>query len=195
MSTQPDKIQTTNAALCWPDGVPATLPAQDRADIEELYARFAWGLDLADEELLLSAMADDGCFDHLWQGKAVGHQAILEHVRNLWTEKLDWWYGRQHVFNQFIMETRDEGVRVRCFWQIVQANFDYGNRFVFGIGTRDDRVVKRNGRWVFLSVVVNAWSAVDQVPWRGADKKMARPPNNSPPADTRPFFVQSKDPW
>ena len=49
---------------CWPEGVPKNLPAQDRGDITELYARYAWGLDLADEELLLSAVAEDGTFDH-----------------------------------------------------------------------------------------------------------------------------------
>ena len=57
---------------CWPDGVPANMPAQDRADITELSARYAWGLDLADEEMLLSAFAEDSEFDHLWQGTAKG---------------------------------------------------------------------------------------------------------------------------
>ncbi|MGI4878463.1 MAG: nuclear transport factor 2 family protein, partial [Janthinobacterium lividum] len=66
---------------CWPDGLPATMPAQDRGDITELFARYAWGLDLADEEQVLETFADDGEFDHLWQGKAQGHDAIREHLR------------------------------------------------------------------------------------------------------------------
>jgi len=180
---------------CWPEGVPKNLPAQDRGDITELYARYAWGLDLADEELLLSAFAEDGTFDHLWQGKATGHAAIIANARSLWNDRQHWWYGRQHLFNHFIMEPRAEGVRVRCFFQIVQLNIDYGTNFVFGIGTRDDKLVRRDGRWVFFSLFVNAWTAADQVPWRGERKMVQRPRHQADPADCRPFSVQAKDPW
>ena len=132
----------------WPDGVPKNLPAQDRTDIENLYARYAFGLDLADEELLLSTFAEDGVFDHLWQGQAKGHEAMLANFRKLWYDRQHWWYGRQHIFNTFVMEPNADGVRVRCFYQILQFNADYRTNFVFGIGTRDDQLVKRNGQWV-----------------------------------------------
>ena len=52
------------------------LTAEDRLEIMELYARYAWGIDLADEEMAMSVFADDGWFDHLWQGKVQGHDAI-----------------------------------------------------------------------------------------------------------------------
>jgi hypothetical protein len=66
--------------VCWPDGVPTLAPAQDRAEVEELFARYAWGIDLADEEQVLDTFAEDGEFDHLWQGKASGHDAIRAHL-------------------------------------------------------------------------------------------------------------------
>lgn len=172
---------------CWPEGIPQTMPAQDRGDITELYARYAWGLDLADEELLLSAFAEDGSFDHLWQGKATGHEAILLNMRSLWYDRQHWWYGRQHIFNHFIMEPNEAGARVRCFFQIIQFNADYRTNFVFGIGTRDDQLVKRNGRWVFYSLFVNAWTELDQVPWKGERTMVPRPQHKQPPAETRPF--------
>ena len=180
---------------CWPHGVPVTMPAQERGDITELYARYAWGLDLADEEILLSAFAPDGQFDHLWQGQSKGHEAIMRSMDELWNQRQAWWYGRQHLFNHFIMEPSEEGARVRCFFQILQFNVEYRTNFVFGLGTRDDRVVKRDGKWVFWKLHVNAWTAADQVPWKGDYSINNRPPNPSPPADTRPFFMQSKDPW
>ena len=122
----------------WPSGVPATMPAQDRADIMDLYARYAWGLDLADKEMLVSVFAEDGAFDHLWQGTSKGHEAILEKMDELWNRRQHWWYGRQHLFNNFVMEPHENGARVRVFFQILQFNVEYKTNFVFGIGTRDD---------------------------------------------------------
>ena len=43
----------------WPNGVPERMPAEDRAEIEELFARYAWGIDLADEEQAIATFAED----------------------------------------------------------------------------------------------------------------------------------------
>ena len=134
------------------------MPAEDRAEIEELFARYAWGIDLADEEQAIATFAEDAEFDHLWQGKVSGHAAIRENLRKLWYDRQHWWYGRQHLMNHFIMDPLPEGARVRCFFQIIQWNADYKTNFVFGIGTRDDRLVKRGGRWKFYRLHVNAWT-------------------------------------
>jgi hypothetical protein len=150
--------------------------ADDRAEIVELYARYAWGLDLADTDMLLSAFAEDAEFDHLWQGKVKGHAAILQNMRELWNDRQHWWFGRQHLFNHFIMERRpDAGVAVRCFYQIVQFNVDYGTNFLFGIGTREDVCVQRGGRWVFKSLFINAWRSQADVPWKGEVRLVGRP--------------------
>ena len=53
------------------------LSALDRLEIQELYSRYAWGIDLADEETAMSTFAKDAWFDHLWQGRVQGHEAIL----------------------------------------------------------------------------------------------------------------------
>lgn len=37
--------------------VPGRVSAEDRAEIIETYARYSWGLDLADPQMLLSAFA------------------------------------------------------------------------------------------------------------------------------------------
>ena len=183
------------SGICWPDGVPAIMPAQDRTEIEELYARYAWGLDLADEEQVIGTFAPDAEFDHLWQGTVGGHEAIRKNLRGLWYDRQHWWYGRQHLLNHFIMDPRPEGARVRCFFQIIQFNADYGTNFVFGIGTRDDRLVKRDGRWKFFRLTVNAWTSANQVPWKGERTMVPRPMHKPEPADTRPFDEQTRDPW
>ena len=165
---------------------PTRISAEDRAEIIELYARYAWGLDLADPEMLLSAFAEDAEFDHLWQGKVKGHAAILENMQELWNKRQNWWYGRQHLFNHYIMEPLPAGVRVRCFFQILQFNVEYGTNFVFGIGTREDLCVKQNGRWVFKTLFINAWRTQADVPWKGELKMVGRPGGGAPMAPSLP---------
>jgi hypothetical protein len=161
--------------MTWDSAPPSKVSAEDRLEIMELFARYAWGIDLADAEMALSAFAEDAWFDHLWQGRVQGHAAILKNLKSLWYDRQHWWFGRQHLFNHFIMDPTPEGVRVRSFFQIVQFNVDYGTNFLFGIGTRDDLVVKEKGRWVFKTLHVNAWTARDEVPWKGEVTLAARP--------------------
>ncbi|MEH3108216.1 MAG: nuclear transport factor 2 family protein [Sphingomonas fennica] len=163
-----------------------TLSALDRLEIQELYARYAWGIDLADMEMALSTFAEDAWFDHLWQGRVQGHAAIAENLKSLWYDRQSWWYGRQHMMNHFIMDPlADEGTaRVRCFFQILQFNTDYRTNFVFGIGTRDDILSRETGRWLFKTLTVNAWTEADQVPWKGNVVMKGRP-NAGRPADPR----------
>jgi hypothetical protein len=158
----------------------ANLSAEDRLDIQDLFARYAWAIDLADEELALTCFAKDCWFDHLWQGRVQGHEAIIENLHELWYHRQSWWFGRHHVFNTFLMTGENGGARVKSFFQIFQHNVDYKTNFVFGIGTRDDFCAKEDGVWVFKSLKVNAWTAVDQVPWKGKITMPARP--GAPPA-------------
>lgn len=180
---------------------PRKLSVEDRLDLQELFAKYSWGIDLADPELVVQCFADDAYFDHLWQGRVQGHAAIVKNLEELWYDRQSWWYGRQHLFNHQLMDAittdeGEEGARVRSFYQIMQFNVDYGTNFVFGIGTRDDTCVKRNGKWLFKTLYVNAWVSRDTVPWKGKLLIKGRPqaptslqpqpnPSGSPPEMTR----------
>jgi hypothetical protein len=145
-----------------------TLSALDRLEIQELFSRYAWGIDLGDEEMALSTFAQDAWFDHLWQGRVQGHEAIRKNLRSLWYDRQSWWLGRQHLMNHFIMDPLEQegAARVRCFFQILQFNTEYRTNFVFGIGTRDDTVERINGHWLFKTLKVNAWTEMEHVPWK-----------------------------
>ncbi|MEO6377688.1 MAG: nuclear transport factor 2 family protein [Caulobacteraceae bacterium] len=154
----------------------AKLTADDRLDIIELFAKYAWAIDLADPELAVSCFAEDGYFDHLWQGRVQGHEAIVKNLESLWYDRQSWWYGRQHLFSHFLItaDSPDRAV-VKSFFQIIQFNTDYNTNFVFGIGTRSDTVVKQDGKWLFKTLYVNAWTSRENVPWQGRIVMPARP--------------------
>lgn len=146
------------------------LAVEDRLDIQELFARYAWALDLGDTDGVLDCFTEDGVLDHLWQGKLEGHAAIAEALQELWYDRPAWWYGRQHLANHFLIE-RDgdgDGARARAFFSILQYNVEYRTNFVFGIGTWDNRCVREpDGVYRFRLVQVNAWTDASRVPWRG----------------------------
>ncbi len=91
-----------------------SLSALDRLEIQELYARYAWGIDLGDAEMALSTFAEDAWFDHLWQGRVQGHEAIRKNLESLWYDRQSWWYGRQHMMNHFIMDALKKGHGARA---------------------------------------------------------------------------------
>jgi len=156
------------------------LAVEDRLDIQELFARYAWALDLGDSDGVLDTFTEDGCLDHLWQGKLEGREAIGKALQELWYDRPSWWYGRQHLANHFLI-TRDEdgdgqGARAKAFFSIVQYNVEYRTNFVFGIGTWDNRCVRDvDGVWRFRLVQVNAWTDATQVPWQGEKRFQAGP--------------------
>ena len=145
----------------------AKLSAEDRLDIMELFAKYAWAIDSGDADGVLQCFAEDALLDHLWQGKLVGHEKIRRAFEELWYDRPSWWIGRQHLANHFVIQAEGEGARVKAFFSILQYNVEYRTNFVFGIGTWDNTCVKRNGQWVFKSVYINAWTEAKAVPWKG----------------------------
>jgi hypothetical protein len=160
------------------------LSVEDRLDIMELFAKYAWGIDTGNIEAVISCFAEDGYLDHLWQGKLQGREALRRAFEELWYDRPSWWVGRQHLANHFLIEREGEGARVKAFFSILQYNVDYRTNFVFGIGTWDNFCVKRDGKWMFKSVYINAWTGPDKVPWFGEKRAYSAQPPQQPVATT-----------
>jgi SnoaL-like domain len=148
---------------------PKKLSVEDRLDIQELFARYAWALDLGDPDGVVATFTEDGVLNHLWQGELRGHDAIRAALQELWYDRPSWWPGRQHLANHFLIEADGENAaRVRAFFSILQYNVYYRTNFVFGVGTWDNRCVRSDdGVWRFSYVRINAWTDVSQIPWQG----------------------------
>jgi len=151
------------------------VPLEDRVEIEELMARYAWTLDTGDFDGYANCFAEDGWLEHWPQGRCHGREGLKRATDSLWYERPNHYLGRQHRMSQVLMtpETGAEGqgdrpgVRIKCFWSILQHDVVTFENRVFGMGTWDTLAVKgSDGEWLFKSVYVDLWIN-GQVPWKG----------------------------
>ena len=70
------------------------IPVEDRLEIQELFAYYAWGLNTGDEEQVLSCFTEDASFEHQPQGIFHGHEQIKILLNHLWYDKPGWFIGR-----------------------------------------------------------------------------------------------------
>jgi len=128
---------------------------EDRALIEELFARYAWTLDVADTDGFVDCFTPDAVFDDVV--RAVGHDQIRRLMRRKYHENPTF-AGRQHWVGQFIFdpdESAPDRCRVRSF-AAVSVRRDVGVS-LFWTGYYDDIVQKVDGRWVFAVKQAYRW--------------------------------------
>lgn len=149
---------------------------EDRAEIEELMARYAWTLDTGDFEGYADCFHPDGWLEHWPQGRCVGREGLKRATDSLWYGEPDAYLGRQHRMSQVLMSPEGEaGVRIKCFWSILQHDVTTFENRVYGLGTWDTLAEKRGCEWRFKSVYVDLWIE-GRVPWKGESRAWSKPP-------------------
>ena len=125
--------------------------ADDRAEIEDLQARYLFALDFRDPDLYVSTFTEDGILD-VGSGEIKGREAIKQTIARMpqpaATAGLHAAVGRHNISNIVV---RIDGNRAtgRSYW------FHYSNdnpkrAGVFdGFGHYEDEMVKVEGRWLF----------------------------------------------
>lgn len=152
------------------------VPLEDRVEIEELMARYAWTLDSGDYEGYVDCFFEDGWIEHWPQGKCVGREGIRAMTQALWYSKPNHYLGRQHQMTQVIMTPEGADVRIRCFWSILQHDVETSQCFVFGLGTWNALAGRdADEEWRFRSIYVDIWRGKG-VPWVGDERAWATPP-------------------
>lgn len=146
------------------------LSAEDRMDIQEVFARYAWGLNTGDIDAVMRTFAPDSVFDHQPEGTFIGEDK-RRMFHHLWTAKEGWFIGRQHLATHFIFDDLGDGdVRVQAYSSILQHNIEYKSNFVFGLANWDC-VLRKNskGDWKFQRMTIVKWMN-DTLPWVGPEE-------------------------
>jgi hypothetical protein len=125
--------------------------AEDRAEIEDLQARYLFALDFHDPDLYVSTFTEDGVLDY-GSGDVKGRQAIKEVIARMpkpaSTPGLRAAAARHNISN-IVIKVEGNKAYGTSYW------FHYSNdnpqrRGVFdGFGHYEDEMIKANGKWLF----------------------------------------------
>jgi ketosteroid isomerase-like protein len=128
--------------------------ADERAQIEDLQARYLFALDFKDHDLYVTTFTPDGVLD-VGNGEIVGREAIKAAVANMPG-------GRHHIANVVLRIDGDRATG-RSSWFHTGKNAD-GAMTIGGFGHYEDDLVKVDGEWLFAKRRIynegnDAWAA------------------------------------
>lgn len=128
--------------------------AEERAQIENLQARYLFALDFKDHDLYVTTFTPDGILD-VGNGAVVGRDAIKAAVANMPG-------GRHHIANVVLRIDGDRATS-RSSWFHTGRNAE-GSMTIGGYGHYEDDLVKVDGEWLFAKRRIynegnDAWAA------------------------------------
>jgi SnoaL-like protein len=144
-------LMVSNTVSLHAQARPVSSYAEDRAEIEDLQARYLFALDFHDPDLYVSTFTPDGVLDY-GSGDVKGREAIKEVIARMpspaTTAGLRPAAARHNISN-IVIKVDGNKAAGRSYW------FHYSNdnpqrKGVFdGFGHYEDELVKTNGQWLF----------------------------------------------
>jgi hypothetical protein len=129
--------------------------AQDRAEIEDLMARYLFAIDYHDWDAYVATFAEDGEIEFA-SGAAKGHDAIRQTV-SAFSQNIARFYHTEdgaaatlrHVILQSVIRVEGERAWARSLW-LEMANHGPGDTMRMGTyGVYEDELERSSGRWLF----------------------------------------------
>jgi uncharacterized protein (TIGR02246 family) len=129
---------------------------EDRIAVEDVMARYVWAVDSLDPEGYVAVFTEDATIDS--NGNiSKGHQEIREIVTGLIRRRDDNkakglpTANLYHVISSVRITFPQPAEAVhQSYWQTVRRDKD-GRMIAAAMGRSEDRLVKRNGRWLIQS--------------------------------------------
>ena len=143
--------------------------AEDRVDIIDLFARYAWSYDCQDIDGCLSTFTPDGVFEAFNKERVVGHDELREHFEFLYREfrkETVWW----HLNDHHVFEGHGENkCRVYSYWLLAQDESITEGLHIRSTGYYITDCVKEDDQWLIAKRNVQRWNP-NQVPWKSESK-------------------------
>jgi uncharacterized protein (TIGR02246 family) len=151
--------------------------AEDRAQIEDLQARYMFALDFKDAEAYASTFANDGILDY-GAGEIKGRDAIKKFVVDSKkteqeraakdTSGLRPAAGRHNISNIILKIDGNKAIG-RAYWFHYENNNPKRTSNLDSFGHYEDELIKVDGKWLFskrkiYNEIVDKWAAGSQNP-------------------------------
>jgi len=131
------------------------LKLQDRVEILELFARYAWSFDIGDIEGFLQTFAPDAVYELPGGRRYVGREQIRTYIEPAVAS--DWAPGRQHHVDQVIMQGSSTRCEARSYCMGTLRSPADGSLSVVFTGYYTDTLVKLDGTWLIERRVFRHW--------------------------------------
>ncbi len=130
--------------------------ANDRAEIENLSARYMIAVDAGDIDTVMSAWAEDGVLEWVRgveRGKAAIRKAMsgfagAAAVRNLPEGATTRQRTHHHILNH-VIDVNGNTARTIAYWFAITNNTPQKDVQLLYFGHYEDELVKQNGHWLF----------------------------------------------
>lgn len=146
------------------------LTAEERLDVQELFANYCWALNVGDADSYVDCFAQDGWVEHFAPKRWVGRNEIRKMLEDIWYGRRQFTFlGRQHHPHNFLLQREGELViaKVQCsVTRLDQFNNTYS---VFLLCHWNAACRVEEGRWRFASMRITHWFR-HEVPWEGDPK-------------------------
>ncbi len=136
------------------DRGPGPLTADDRHELGELLAAYAWCLDTGDVEGFAELFSPDAVMDQAAEGHFVGQEDMRRFVRELSAQPH--FRGHQHYSANVRIAGNAERCSVRSYGFGLHR-FGNGACALIYLGHYEDVCVKRDGRWLFERRAFRRW--------------------------------------
>lgn len=134
------------------------LTVEDRFAIKDLLIRFAWALDTADADGLVSCFTPDGAMveevfegnPDIWQGEA-GLRQLMAYYADIPN-----FSARQHYAANTLVEGGDGVAQAKSFALVTERCLEAPHNVRF-CGYYDDQLVCLEGQWLFTRRTLRLW--------------------------------------
>ena len=128
------------------------MSAEDRLDVFDLFARYAWAYDGGDAEAYAATFAPDGVLADDKSLRAVGRLAIVRAIKVYFDLRgADRW---QHYNDHLRMQGDGERCTVFSYWLVIERRAADGQSGVLSSGWYESHCRKLDGVWRFAERII-----------------------------------------